>query len=341
MKSAKYLSIFSPASKQQRQENFENYWQFTQQHGGELFEDDKDLAKKRARLKYFQDNPVKLRQPLAAPDAFYRNYVEMKDDAKSLDRMTLMLTGMYKFARHEWVGIKGAWDSVPDMANSYRVEDKISRVHLAEEFCHVRLFDEMLRTCGLDKVEWVPLGPIKEKIYEQFPKFPGFLMDSPAFVTELMGVTYYCHLHRLFDEILATEPEVRTRMKELLDEITIDEVAHVGQRRNFIGPIGMKISKALVKPFYTLFFNDIPEIKQLFDVDQMIEDGVAFDFNKLPDYMIERTWIPSYCKTENAFFIGQKSSTDLGSLISQSRSDVLLPIQPRDTKNGPSDISMG
>lgn len=300
MTAAKYLSIFSPASKQQRQENFESYWLFTQQHGGKLFEDDKDLAKKRARLKHFQDNPVKLRQPLAAPEAFYRNYIELKDDPRSLDNMTLMLTGMYKFARHEWVGIKGAWDSVPDMANSFTVEDKISRVHLAEEFCHVRLFDEMLRTCGLDKVQWVPLGPVKEKIYEQFPKLPGFLMDSPAFVTELMGVTYYRHLHRLLDEILATEPEVRERLKELLDEITIDEIAHVGQRRNFIGPIGMQISKALVKPFYTLFFNDIPEIKHLFDVDQMIDDGTAFDFNKLPDYMVERSWIPSYCKAENA-----------------------------------------
>ncbi|MBA2658725.1 MAG: hypothetical protein H0U72_04005 [Nitrosospira sp.] len=309
MKSAKYLSIFSPATSQERKENFENYWKFTQQHGGELFEDDKDLAKKRARLKYFQDNPVKLRRPLADPDAFYRNYVEMQDDLKSLDRMTLMLTGMYKFARHEWVGIKGAWDSVPNMANSYKVEDKISRVHLAEEFCHVRLFDEMLRTCGLDKVEWVPLGPIKEKIYEQFPKFPGFLMDSPAFVTELMGVTYYCHLNRLFDEVLANEPEVRERLKELLDEITIDEVAHVGQRRNFIGPLGMKISKALVRPFYTLFFNDIPEIKQLFNIDRMIEDGVAFDFNELPDYMIARSWIPSYCKTASVFFNAQQSTS--------------------------------
>jgi len=64
MTAAKYLSIFSPASRQQRQENFESYWLFTQQHGGELFEDDKDLAKKRARLKHFQDNPVKLRQPI-------------------------------------------------------------------------------------------------------------------------------------------------------------------------------------------------------------------------------------------------------------------------------------
>lgn len=220
----------------------------------------------------------------------------MKDDPKTLDRMTLMLTGIYKFARHEWVGIKGAWDVVPDMANSHSVEDKISRVHLAEEFCHCRLFDEMLRTCGLDQVEWKPLTPFKEWFYEQFPKFPGFLMDSPAFVTELMGVTFYFHLHRLFDEVLADEPEVRTRLKELLDEITIDEIAHVGQRRNFIGPIGTKISKLLVKPFYTLFFNDIPEVGLLFDVDQMIKDGEAFDFNEVPQHMIDRSWIPSYCK---------------------------------------------
>jgi hypothetical protein len=294
--SAKYLSVFAPATLQQRKENFDDYWVFTQQHGGELLEDEKNLAKKRDRLKHFQDNPVKLRKPLANPEAFYRNYIDMQDDPKSLDRMTLMLTGIYKFARHEWVGIKGAWDAVPDMANSHTVEDKISRVHLAEEFCHVRLFDEMLKTCGLDKVEWVPLGPIKEKIYEQFPKLPGFLMDTPAFVTELMGVTFYCHLHRLFDDVLADEPEVCARLKELLDEITIDEVAHVGQRRNFVGPIGMKVSKALVKPFYTLFFNDIPEVGQLFDVEQMIKDGVAFDFNELPEYMIERSWIPSYCK---------------------------------------------
>jgi hypothetical protein len=296
MTTAKYRSVFSPASPQQRKENFETYWEFTQQHGGELLEAERDLAKKRARLQFFQDNPVQLRKPLENPEAFYRNYVDMQDDPKSLDRMTLMLTGIYKFARHEWVGIKGAWDAVPDMANSHSVEDKISRVHLAEEFCHVRLFDEMLRTCGLDKVEWVPLSPWKEKVYEQFPKLPGFLMDTPAFVTELMGVTFYCHLHRLFDDVLADEPEVCERLKLLLDEITIDEVAHVGQRRNFIGAIGMKVSKWLVKPFYTLFFNDIPEVGLLFNVQQMIKDGESFDFNELPEYMIERSWIPSYCK---------------------------------------------
>jgi hypothetical protein len=64
LEAAKILSVFSPATQEQRKENFENYWEFTQQHGGELFEDDKALAKKRARLRYFQDNLVKLRKPL-------------------------------------------------------------------------------------------------------------------------------------------------------------------------------------------------------------------------------------------------------------------------------------
>lgn len=292
----KFRSIFTSASKQERINNFENYWLFTQKHNGELLEEDKDLVNKRNKFKYFHDNPVRLRVPLANPDAFYRNYVAMQDDPKTLDNMTLMLTGMYKFARHEWVGIKGAWDAVPDMDNSHSIEDKISRVHLAEEFCHVRLFDEMLRTCGLNKIEWVPLSPIKEKIYEQFPKLPDFLLDTPAFVTELMGVTYYCHLNRLIDELFVDEPEVRMRLKELLDEITIDEVAHVGQRRNFIGPTGIRVSKWLVKPFYKMFFNDIPEVGILFDVNQMIRDGESFDFNQLPDYIIEKSWIPSYCK---------------------------------------------
>lgn len=296
MTQSRYRSIFSPANAKQRQDNFADYWVFTQQHGGELLEAEQDLAKKRARLQHFQNNPVRLRKPLPDPEAFYRNHVTLVDDPQSLDRLTLLLCAIYKFARHEWVGIKGAWDVVPDMAHSHALEDKISRIHLAEEFCHVRLFDEMLKTCGLDDVVWQPLTPFKEMIYRQFPKLPGVLMDTPAFVTELMGVGFYCHLYKVFDDVLADEPEVLARLKALLDEITIDEVAHVGQRRNFIGAVGIKIARYLVKPFYTMFFQDIPEVAELFDVKQMIADGEAFDFNRLPDYIIARSWIPSYCK---------------------------------------------
>ncbi len=297
--SKKYQSVFSPNTAEERKSNFEDYWEFTQRHAGELHETDKDLANKREKLQYFKDNPVRLKTPLKNPDSFYRNYIKMQDDPTSLDRKTLMLTCIYKFARHEWVGIKGAWDAVPDMANSFTVEDKISRVHLAEEFCHGRLFNEMLLTCGLDKVEWVPLSPVMEKVYNIFPHLPGFLMDSPAFVTELMGVSFYRHLDKLFDDILADEPEARDRMRELLNEITIDEVAHVGQRRNFIGPIGIKCSIAMLKPLYKMFFSDIPETKLLFNIDQMIEDGLNFDFNEIPEDMMTKSWVPTYCKVSS------------------------------------------
>ncbi len=296
MLQSKYRSIFTSASKTERNTNFENYWIFTQNHGGELLEEEKDLAKKRARLKYFQDNPIRLRKPLEDSEAFYRNYVEMQDDPKTLDPLVLVLSAIYKFARHEWVGIKGAWEVIPNMENSYTIEDKISRFHLAEEFCHVRLFDEMLRTCGLDEVKWIPLSPMKEKIYEQFPKLPSYLLDTPAFVTELMGVTFYCHLDDLIGKLFIDEPEVSARLKEILNEITIDEVAHVGQRRNFIGPIGIRVSKLLVKPFYTMFFRDIPEIAILFNVKQMVEDGEQFDYTQLPEAIISKSWVPSYCK---------------------------------------------
>ena len=108
MSNAIYYSIFTDATVQQRKDNFDDYWVFTQNHGGELLEADKDLAKKRARLAFFQNNPVTLTRPLENKEAFYRNYVEMVDDPKTLDRTTLLLSAIYKFARHEWVGIKGA-----------------------------------------------------------------------------------------------------------------------------------------------------------------------------------------------------------------------------------------
>lgn len=291
-----YRSIFSPGSRGERQTNFENYWVFSQRHAGELLETDKDLSHKRDKLRQFRENPVRSRLPLADPEAFYRNYVHFRDDPEKMDRKVLLLTCIYKFARHEWVGITGAWDATPTMAKSHHVTDKISRVHLAEEFCHVRLFGEMLRTFHLDRVEWVPLGPVMEKVYRLFPYFPGFLLDAPAFVTELMGMVFYLRLDALFDEMLADEPEARDRLHELLGEIMVDELAHIGQRRNFLGPLATRCSRWMVKPLFRMFFNDIPEARQLFDIDQLIEDALAFDYSAVPAHVMGRSWIPSYCQ---------------------------------------------
>ena len=289
-------SIFSPSNRDERKKNFESYWAFSQNHSGEIFESAQDLKKKRDRLQYFQSRPVRSRKPLPDPEKFYRNYVTLKEDPKSFDKKTLLLSCIYKFARHEWVGVSAAWDYLPSMATAKSLTDKISRYHLCEEFCHVRFFHEMFRTFHLDRVEWVPLPPFMQKVYKLFPYFPEFLMAPPAFVTELMGITFYLHVDRLLDTIFADEPEARDRIRELLHEIMVDELAHIGQRRNFIGPVGIKAAYGMVGPLYRMFFNDIPEARQLFDVDQMIRDGRAFNYTGVPQHLLERSWVPSYCQ---------------------------------------------
>jgi hypothetical protein len=73
-------------------------------------------------------------------------------------------------------------------------------------------------------------------------------------------------------------------------------MGHVGQRRNYIGPIGLKVSLWMVEPMFRAFYRDIPESRLLFDIDQMIAQGRAFDYGIMPADVIEKSWIPSYCK---------------------------------------------
>jgi hypothetical protein len=290
-----YHSIFKVGTPAERERNFQTYYDFTRAHSGDILEQEQDLTRKRDTLSAFQNAPVRARKPIAEADAFYRNYVNMVDNPATLERKTLFLTCMYKFARHEWVGISGAWDATPTIALSKDLLDRISRYHLAEEFCHIRLFHEMFRTVNLDQVQWQPLGPFMGRVYRIFPYLPGFLMDAPAFVTELMGIVFYRHMDAQLDDIFADEPEARDRLRALLHEIMVDELAHVGQRRNFFGPVGTWFARLIVGPLMRAFFHDIPESRFVFDVDQMIRDAHAFDYTLVSPEMVARSWVPTYC----------------------------------------------
>src|SRR5262250_435144 len=95
-----HRSIFTPATSSERDRNFEDYLAFTLRQDGDLLVAEKDLATKRARLEEFRAHPVRARRPLADPERFYRNSVAWQDDPASADRKTLLLTCLYKVARH-------------------------------------------------------------------------------------------------------------------------------------------------------------------------------------------------------------------------------------------------
>lgn len=292
----RYRSIFTPATRRERIANFEEYWAYSLRHDGEILQDQKNLVKKRDLLAAFQAHPVRSRRPLADPSSFYRNHVLMQDDPQTLDRKTLLLTFLYKFARHEFVGISAAWNNAEHMTESTSMIAKIGLYHLCEEFSHMRLFQEIFRTFHLDKVEWIPLGKWMSRMYRVFPMFPEAMLAPPAFVSELMGLTVYQHLDGVLDNILNDEPEARERVRTLLREVMTDELAHVGQRRNFLGPLGLRAAYMIVESMYRAFFGDIPETKLLFSVERMVQDGRTFDYSSIAPEMIEKSWVPTYCK---------------------------------------------
>jgi hypothetical protein len=287
------VSIFSPAGAREREANFESYWLYQQRRHGAILEDTKDLSEKRTALARFQASPVRTRRPVA--EAFSRNYLVMRDDPRRLDRRTLLLTFLYKFARHEWIGISAAWDATPTVARAKYLIDKISRYHLAEEFCHMRLFQEMFRTFGLEGVEWGPLPKRTKQLYGAFARLPGPLVAPPAFVSELMGLTVYLQLDKMLDDIVGDEPDVRDRIRELLRAIMTDELSHVGERRNFMGPIGLGAARLMVRPMFRVFFAGIPEAPLLFDTRQMRRDAETFDYSTIGPDILAVSWAPSYC----------------------------------------------
>jgi hypothetical protein len=95
----------------------------------------------------------------------------------------LLLTFLYKFARHEYVGISAAWGRTEPITAATSMIAKIGLYHLCEEFSHMRLFQEIFRTFHLDNVEYVPLGKWMSRMYRLFPLFPEALLAPPAFVS--------------------------------------------------------------------------------------------------------------------------------------------------------------
>jgi len=58
------------------------------------------------------------------------------------------------------------------------------------------------------------------------------------------------------------------------------------------------MAQMMLESMYRAFFRDIPETALLFDVEQMVKDGRAFDYSTIAPQMIERSWVPSYCRAQ-------------------------------------------
>jgi hypothetical protein len=291
-----YKGIFAPASLSDRTRAFDDYWAYLLMRDGALQEEEQSLEYKTQYYQSLQMRPVRAQQPLTPAQTM----AELSDLLASqrspqADRRLLALTAIYKFASHEAAGIRAAWKATPSWERCRNLTDRITRYHLCEEFCHLRLFAEMFRVCRL-RVDWPPLSWPMRTAYGAFARFPDWFLAPIAFGSEVMGMMFYRHIWRALEEVFAPEPEVLRRLHELLGEIMVDELGHIGERRSFLGNTGVTLARKVLPGMMRQFFADIPEIKVILDVNQMVQEALRFDYSGIDSAITERAWIPAYCQ---------------------------------------------
>ena len=292
----RYKGIFAPTSRSDRTRAFEDYWAYLLVRDGALQEAVQSLEYKTHYHQSIQSRPVRAQQPLTQAQTM----AELSDllatqHSPQADRRLLALTAIYKFASHEAAGIRAAWTATPSWERCRNLTDRITRYHLCEEFCHLRLFAEMFKVCRL-QVDWPPLSWPARTAYGAFARFPGWCLDPIAFGSEVMGMMFYRHIWRALEEVFAPEPEVLRRLHELLGEIMVDELGHIGERRSFLGNTGVKVARKVLPVMIRRFFADIPEVEGILDVKQMVLDALTFDYSGIDSAITERAWIPAYCQ---------------------------------------------
>jgi hypothetical protein len=291
-----YKAIFAPASSADRRCAFEDYWAYLLVRDGDLQEEAQSLEHKTAYYQSLQARPVHARQPLApAPTMAALSDLLATQDRPQVDRRLLALTLIYKFASHEAAGIRAAWPVTPSWERCRNLTDRITRYHLCEEFCHLRLFAEMFKVFAL-RVEWPAFSWSIRTAYGAFARCPNWLLAPIAFGSEVMGMTFYRHIWRVLEEVFAAEPEALARLHELLGEIMVDELGHIGERRSFLGHTGITLARKVLPVMMRQFFADIPEAEVILDVDHMVQEALAFDYSGIDVAITERAWIPAYCK---------------------------------------------
>jgi hypothetical protein len=95
-----------------------------------------------------------------------------------------------------------------------------------EETYHTRIFREIVRMFGLEFTLRPPPRPVQQsvKLMAHIPERLSFLLLAAG---ELMGTVAFLVLAARGERVLAADPAVRDRVRDLLDEILIDEVGHV------------------------------------------------------------------------------------------------------------------
>lgn len=159
-----------------------------------------------------------------------------------------------------------------------------------EETYHTRLMREIVRLFDLDYALRIPPWPIQQsvKLMAHLPRHASYML---LLAGELMGTVAFAHMARQGERLLAPHPAMAERVRELLDEILVDEVGHVtfllGSMRGW--------QLAAIQRLALLYaassrrgYSDDPN-----DADAMRDGLYNYSLTIVPERVLRRAFVPA------------------------------------------------
>jgi hypothetical protein len=132
---------------------------------------------------------------------------------------------------------------------------------LMQESYHCRILAELCRTVGVPAVRETPAWPTRAFLVV-IGAVPAVLRWAIVLAGECIGATLFRRLHDALPEC-GFAPREQERLQGMIREIWRDEVLHVAFLRAALGPIGLRISRALL-PLTTFgVFQQVPDLRAL------------------------------------------------------------------------------
>lgn len=159
-----------------------------------------------------------------------------------------------------------------------------------EETYHTRIMREIVGLFGLDYALRTPPRVIQQsvKLMAHLPRQASYML---LLAGELMGTVAFAQLARQGEALLADHPAVAARVRELLDEILVDEVGHVtfllGSMRGWQLAVIRRLALLYAESSRRGYSNDAADAAAL-------RDGLRhYSLAIMPERVLRRAFVPA------------------------------------------------
>ena len=250
------LEPFRILSPEERERYLAAYLRFLKERDGDYDLAGRRLSRRETFMRELYEKPVDWDGGIDV-EAIQQHLA--KTAAPQVDPRTAWVVAATKANESETYGVELEIDGL--LARGEAAIDPRELFVILEERYHGQLLREAARTCGFDFEPTAPPWHRRLMIHIIY-HLPERARWVPVLCGEALG-SVVLKLLRDRSDLFAAQPEVESRLRELLHEIWVDEVGHVGFIRARLSPLGIRAARLLLPIVVLVLMRDVPGLRQL------------------------------------------------------------------------------